>query len=140
MILQNPEDLDSNQWLDEGELTELPQIPIEEAEMRVRGQAKDSEVPELYTGPNLDILILPEDPELLAEREGKHKRIQAEMQNEDKEAEFFAEEMLEAPLAWNEVPNLIMEVEEGKMMPGAAVKRRREEVAQGRRKQWREDR
>ena len=31
------------------------------------------------------------------------------MHHEDKEAEVMAEEMLEAPLAWSEVPDLMME-------------------------------
>ena len=42
----------------------------------------------------------------------------------------MAEEMLEAPPIWNEVPDLMMEVEDGSMMPEAALKRRRDEVAQ----------
>ena len=42
--------------------------------------------------------------------------------------------MLEAP----QVPNPMMEIEEGRMMPEAAVKQKKEEVAQGRWK-WRRD-
>ena len=42
--------------------------------------------------------------------------------------------MLEAPPAWNDVPDLMMEAEEGRILPKAAVKRKREEVARGRRK------
>ena len=45
----------------------------------------------------------------------------------------MAKEILEAPLVQNEVPDLMMEVEEGQMMPEAAVKQRRDEVAQERR-------
>ena len=89
MILQNPEDLDSNQWLDEGELTELPQIPIEEAEARVGVQTEDVGGLELYPEPYLDILIFSKDPELIAEREGIHDRIQTEIQHEHKEAEVL---------------------------------------------------
>ena len=46
-------------------------------------------------GPYLDIPIIPEEPEVIAiaTREGIHKRIQAEMHHEDKEAEVMAEEM-----------------------------------------------
>ena len=51
----------------------------------------------------------------------------------------MVEEILGAPRVWNEVPDLMMEVEDERMMPEAATKRRREEVARGRRKQWRED-
>ena len=42
-------------------------------------------------------------------REGIYKRIQAEIQPEAKEAEAIAEDMLDAPPAWNEVPDLMME-------------------------------
>ena len=73
-----------------------------------------------------------------AEREGIQERIQAKIQHEDKEAEVLAEEMIEASPAWNEVPDLIMEVEEGRVMPEAAVKQRREEVARGGKKKRRE--
>ena len=46
----------------------------------------------------------------------------------------MAEEMLDAPLAWNEVPDLIMETEDSRMFLEAATKRKRDEVALGRRK------
>ena len=101
MIRQNPKDIDPDQWLDEGQLTELPEIPVEEAEVWVESEVEDPKAPEVDTGPGLDILIVPEDPEVLAEREGIHARIQVEIQHEDKEAEVLAEEMLEAPLVWN---------------------------------------
>ena len=41
--------------------------------------------------------MITEDPEVIAEREGVHKRIQAEIQHEDKEAEMGEEAMLEIP-------------------------------------------
>ena len=53
----------------------------------------------------------------------------------------MAEEMLDAPLACNEVPDLMMKAEDGRMIPEAATKQRREEVARvarGRRKRQRE--
>ena len=34
VIRQDPEDIDPDQWLDKGELTELPEAPLGEAEMR----------------------------------------------------------------------------------------------------------
>ena len=34
VIHQDPEDIDQDQWLDKGELTELPEAPLGEAEMR----------------------------------------------------------------------------------------------------------
>ena len=56
-----------------------------------------SEEPEIPPEPALEIQLIPEDPEEIAVREGIHKRIQAEIHNEDKEAEARAEEMLEVP-------------------------------------------
>ena len=83
--------------------------------------------------------MLPEDPEIVAAREGIYKRIQAEMHHEDKEAEVISEELLKAPPAWGDVPDLMMETEEEVMIPGAATKRKRDEVAHGRKKRQRED-
>ena len=51
VICQNPEDVDPDGWLDKGELTELPQIPIEEAEVEVREQLEGQRGPELYPEP-----------------------------------------------------------------------------------------
>ena len=34
VICQDPEDIDPDRWFDEGELTELPEAPLGEAEMR----------------------------------------------------------------------------------------------------------
>ena len=56
----------------------------------------------------LEIQVIPIDPEEIAVREGIHERIQAEIHHEDKEAETVAEEMLEVPPEWNEVPDLMM--------------------------------
>ena len=51
----------------------------------------------------------------------------------------MAEEIIDAPPVWSEVPDLMMETKEGRMIPEAATKQKRNEVARGRRKQWRED-
>ena len=61
------------------------------------------------------------------------------MHHENKEIEARAEEMLEIPLEWNEVPDLMME--EGGILPEDKKpdKRKREEISQGRRKQRKED-
>ena len=67
VIHQNPEDMDPDWWLDEGELTELLEIPVEEVEVRVGDQAEDFGAPKVDTGPDLDLPILPGDPEGLAE-------------------------------------------------------------------------
>ena len=52
---------------------------------------------------------------------------------------MLAEEILDAHQAWNEVPDLMMEAKGGRMIPEAAINRKREEVAWGWRKQQRED-
>ena len=97
LVRQKPEDVDPDRWLDEGDLTELPELPIEEVEVGIREQPEDQSRPELYHEPDLDIPILPKDPEVIAEREGIHKRIQSEIHHEDKQAEVGKEVMLEVP-------------------------------------------
>ena len=56
--------------------------------------------------------MINEDQEVIAEREGVHKRIQAEIQKGDKEVEMAEEVMVEIPPEWNIVPDLIMEDKE----------------------------
>ena len=51
----------------------------------------------------------------------------------------MVEEMLEVPPEWNEVPDLMMEEEDVRPATKAAVKRKIDKVAQGRRKQRKED-
>ena len=72
---------------------------------------------------------IPEDPQEIALREGIHERIQDKIHHEDKEAEARAEEMLEVPLEWNEVPDLMMEDKEVWPASEAAVKPKIDEVA-----------
>ena len=122
VIRQNPEYIDQDRWLDEGELTDVPEIPREEAEVGVREQPTGPKRPELYPEPDQDIPILPEDPEIIAEREGIHKRIQAEIQQENKEAEVVEEVMFEIPPEWNAVQDLIMEDNEGIIPNGREIK------------------
>ena len=57
-------------------MTELPEIPKEVVEVRGREPLDDRRGPELYLELDIDIPILPEDPEVIAEREGIHERIQ----------------------------------------------------------------
>ena len=64
VICQNPEDIDPDGLLDEGELTELQEVTREEVEVGVREQAEDQKRPELYP-----------EPEVITEREGVHERI-----------------------------------------------------------------
>ena len=72
-------------------------------------------------------------------REEIHERIRAKIQHEAKMAEVMAEEMLDALPSWNEVPDLMMETKDGGMIPEAAAKQKRDELAGGRRKQQREE-
>ena len=46
----------------------------------------------------------------------------------------MAEEMLDTLLAWNEVPDVMMETEDGRTILEAATKWKRDEVARGQRK------
>ena len=110
-----------------------------EPQERVGNKAKSRGIPEPDSGPYLEIPIIPEELEAIAVREGYHERIQAEIQHEDKQVEVMAEEMLDPPQAWNEVPYLMMETEDGRMIPDTATKQKRYEVARGQRKQWKED-
>ena len=83
--------------------------------------------------------MITEDPEVIAEREGVHKRIQTKIQHEEKEAEMVEAVMLEIPPKWNAVPDLIMEDEEELMITETDTKRKRDKVAQGCRKRRNKD-
>ena len=131
MIRQNSEDIDLDWWLDKGELTELSEIPEEEAEVRVRKPLEDQRGSELYPEPDLDIPILPEGSKVITEREGIHDRIQSEIQHKDKEGKVTAEIFLEVSSAWNEVKDLIMEDEDGMMITEADTKQKRDKVPRG---------
>ena len=87
---------------------ELPEAPLGKEERRPIEPSVDQRNPEIPPEPALEIQIVPEDPEEIALSEG----IQAEIHHEDKEAEARAEEMLEVPPEWNEVPDMMMEDEE----------------------------
>ena len=47
LICQDPEDVDLDRWLDEGELSKLPEAPLGEAEMRTRELSVDQRDPEI---------------------------------------------------------------------------------------------
>ena len=113
----------------QGELTELPEIPRAETEEVTREQPEDQGRHELHPEPTLDIPMIAEDPEVIAEREGVHERIQAEIQHEEKEAEMVEEVMLEIPPEWNAVPDLIMKDEEELMIMETDNKWRSDEEA-----------
>ena len=131
MIRQDPEDIDSDRWLDEGELTELPEAPLGKAERRYIEPSIDQRNPEIPPDPALEIQIIPEDPKEKAVREGIHERIQAEIYQEDKEAKTREEEILEVPPRWNEVTDLMLE--DKNVLPEAAgsTKWKRDEVPRG---------
>ena len=107
--------------------------------MRYIEWSLDQRDPEIPPEPALEIQIIPEDLEEIAVREGIHERIQAEIHQGNKEEEARAEEMLEVPPEWNEVPDLMMEEED--ILPEAtgSTKRRRDEISGGWGKGWKED-
>ena len=80
--------------------------------------------PEILLEPDLEIAVIPKDPEEIAVRKGIHERIQVEIHHEDKEAEAAAEETLEVPLEWIEVPDMMMEDQDVLPAIEAAVKRK----------------
>ena len=96
-------------------------------ETEVREQPEVQRRSELYHEPDQDITILPEDPEMIAEREGMHKKLQAKIQHKDKEVEVATEE--EIPPEWNAIPDLIMENQDDIMITEADTKHKRDEVA-----------
>ena len=138
-IRQDAEDIDPDRWLDEGELTEIREAPLGKMERRSIEPSVNQRKPEIPPEPALEIQIVSEDLEEIAVREGIHERIQAEIHHEDKEVEARAEEMLEVPPEWSEVPDLKMEYKEVLLEAQGSTKQKRDEVAQGRRKQHKED-
>ena len=64
----------------------------------------------------------------------RHERIQSEMLNKEKENISRVEEILELPLVWNEVQDLIMDEENSLTVDMRSEKRKREEISQGQRK------
>ena len=94
VVRQEPAEVDPDRWTDEGELTELPEIPIVDGERVFRETSMDLVNPEIIVGPDLEIPMILDDPEEMAVREGIHKRIQPEIYYEDRERAFQAEEML----------------------------------------------
>ena len=117
---------------------ELPETPLEEVDMRYQELSVNRKGPEIPPEPYLEIQVIPEDPEEISVREGIHERIQAEIHHEDKEVETAVKEMLEIPLEWNEVPDLMTEDKDVRPTIEAAVKRKIDEVAWWRRK-WRNE-
>ena len=76
-------------------MAKLPEAPLGEAERRFQKPSLDGRDLEIHPEPELEIQVIPEDPEEIAVREGVHQRIQAEIHHEDMEAKAAAEEILE---------------------------------------------
>ena len=133
VVRQNPNDVDPDHYANEGDLTELLEIPQSEPERTYVQAEMAVPTPEILQEHEIEV-DLPDTPEEIAEREGIHERIQAEIRNGDKEDLLQAEEMLELPPVWNEVQDLLIEDEEvmsEEIRPG---KRGRDEVLGGGRK------
>ena len=139
MVQQEPEDVDPDRCLHEGELTELPEASLRGRERIYMEPLSGQRNPEISAKPALDIQITPEDPEEIAAREGIHERIQAEIHQGNKEVEARAEEMLEVPPELNKVPDLMMEEEDVLPEDMGSNKRSRDEISRGRRKRRKED-
>ena len=83
---QAPADLEPDLWVDEGELTELPEIPVEE--VILREPCLDPVNPEVINTPDTDVPMILDSPEEIELREGIHERIQAERHQEAREEAF----------------------------------------------------
>ena len=95
VVRQAPADIDPDLWTDEGELTELPEIPVGDVELReICLGPVDSEVMDT---PDADVPMILDSLEEMEMREGIHERIQAEIHQEAREEAFLVEERLNAP-------------------------------------------
>ena len=68
LVRQNPNDVDPDQYAEEGELTELPEIPWRETERVDVQTGLEVPVPEIHIEQGL-AMDLQETPEEIAERE-----------------------------------------------------------------------
>ena len=126
--------MDPDRWADEEELTELPEIPVRDRDRVLQEMSMDPVNPEIIAVPDIEVPMIFDGPEEMAMREGIHERIQVEIYHEDRERAFQAEEML-----LNEVEDLIMDDRNILAESMRPEKRRRDEIARGRRKQRKED-
>ena len=86
VVRQEPTDVDPDGWVEEGELTELPEISVGERERVFMETRPDPLNPEITVEPDLEVpMILLDNPEEMAVREGIHERIQANIYHENKE-------------------------------------------------------
>ena len=126
-MCQELANVDPDLWMDEGELTELPEIPV--GDVVLRETCMDPVIPEVIATPDVDIPMIFDSPKEREMREGIHERIQGEICHEDTERVFQAEERLDAPPGWNDVEDLIMDDGEILAENMKPEKRRRDEGA-----------
>ena len=93
--------------------------------------------PKIIAVPDLEVPMIFDSPEEIAAREGIHERIQTEIYHGERERAFQAEEMLDTPSGWNEVEDLIMDDGDILVENMRPEKRRRDEIARGRRNRGR---
>ena len=129
VVHQEPAYEDPDRWTDEGELTKLSEIPVVDGERVFREMSMDPVNPEIIAVPDLETSMILDDPEEMAVREGIHERIQAKIYQEDRERAFQTEEMLDTPLGWNEVKDLILDDGDILSENTRPEKRRRDEIA-----------
>ena len=130
MVRQEPEEVDPDRWLDEGELKKLLETSLRGRERIYMEPLSGQRNPEISNEPALYIQIFPEDPkEIAATREGIHERIQAEIHQGNNEVEARVEEILAVPSEWNEVPDLRTEEEDNLPKATGSNKRRRDEIS-----------
>ena len=109
VVRQEPADMDPDRWTDEGELKELPEIPVGDRDRVLQEMCMDPVNPEIIAVPDIEVPMIFDSLEEREMREGIHERIQAEIHHEDRERAFQAEEMLDTPPGWNEVKDFIMD-------------------------------
>ena len=126
-VRQNPEDIDPDRYTDDGELTELPEIPLVELERVYMEPVAKTVSPEITPEVNPELVL--QVPEEMEDIDGIHERIQSELLNQGKEDVSRVEEILELPPAWNEVQDLIMDDGSSSTMDSKPEKRKREEIA-----------
>ena len=83
---QAPADIDPDLWTDEGELTELPEIPVGDVVLRETCMGPVNS--EVMSTPDPEIPMIFDSPEEMEMREGLHEGIKAELHHEDGKEHF----------------------------------------------------
>ena len=94
VVRQEPADVDPHRWMDEGELTKLPDIPVGDGVLKET--CMDSVNPKVIAVSALEVRMIFDGPKERVMREGIHERIQAEIYHEDKQRAFQADERVDA--------------------------------------------